>query len=86
MIPPSPKNYNQMRIYLTGPLKNLVDNDTLTIPDCRDTGQLATELRKSVPGIHRVPYRIAVNGRIITGKYAIREGDRLELISLLQGG
>ena len=75
-----------MIIHLTGPLKDLVNSDQITVPDCMDTVQLANEIRKTMPGIDQVPYRIAVNGRIIGSKCAINEEDRLELITLLQGG
>lgn len=75
-----------MIIHLTGPLKDLVNSDQITVPNCMDTVQLVNEIRKSLPGIDQVPYRIAVNGKIIGNKCTIKEKDRLELITLLQGG
>ena len=75
-----------MKIYHTGPLKDLVNSDEITVPHCKDTDQLEGVIRKTVVGIDHVPFRIAVNGQIIGSKCAIMEQDRLELITLLQGG
>jgi len=75
-----------MQIHLTGALKDLLNSGEITLKYCHNAGSLKEEINGLVPDIQKISYRVSVNGRIAENQSVINEGDRVELITLLQGG
>ena len=75
-----------MKIFLTGPLKDLANTDVVNVQYSRDTEQLIKEISMALPDTQKIPFRISVNGQIVETQSLVKEDDRVELITLLQGG
>ena len=75
-----------MEIFLTGPIKDLEEDEVINVPFSEDIDQVRKEIIRALPGIQRIPFRISVNGQIGGSLFHLKKDDCLELITLLQGG
>ena len=75
-----------MKIHLTGPIKDLVNRDIIDVQFSGDIEQLGKDISRALTGNQKIPFRISVNGRIAEPRSPVKENDRVELITLMQGG
>ncbi len=75
-----------MIIHLTGPIKDLVNSNVINVQYSGDIDQLRKEISTALPGAQKIPIRISVNGQIAESWSMVKEHDRVELITLMQGG
>ena len=75
-----------MNIYLTGPIKDLVEDEVINVEYSADIDKLKQLIIRTIPDTLRMPFRISVNGHMAETQTMVNVDDRVELISLLQGG
>jgi len=63
-----------------------VNSDVIYVEYSSDTEQLKKEIIRALPDTRKIPFRISVNGQILEAQSPVKEDDRVELITLMQGG
>jgi len=75
-----------MNIFMTGPIKDMVEVEVINVQYFADIDQLKQEITRALPDTLRIPFRISVNGHISETQTLVNKDDQVELITLLQGG